>query len=133
MNRIAMLKALERVAAVMRRAGLGRAVDAVRGRAVRRLGQFTVEVDGVVLTGDTAAHSSYVRELLDEGREGQVSALFEEAVPAGGLVLDVGAHLGYFTLIAARKGAEVIAFEPNPQTLPFLHENLRANGVEDRV
>lgn len=128
-----MLKGLERGAAVLRRAGLGPLVDRSRQSLLRGVGRFTVDVRGVKLTGDTAAHSHYVRELLDDDRERHVAELFELAVPAGGLVLDVGAHLGYFSLLAARRGARVIALEPNPHSLPFLRANLRANGVEDRV
>jgi FkbM family methyltransferase len=74
-----------------------------------------------------------VRELLDDDRERRIAELFERTVPSDGLVLDVGAHLGYFTLLAARRGARVIAFEPNPATLPYLRDNVRANGVEARV
>jgi FkbM family methyltransferase len=132
-NRITLLKALERPASLLRRAGLGAAVDRARRVVAPRLGRFTVDVRGVRLSGDTQAHSHYVRELLEDDRERHVAELFEQSVPHGGLVLDVGAHLGYFSLLAARRGAKVIAFEPNPETLGFLRDNLRANGVEDRV
>jgi FkbM family methyltransferase len=133
MDRIALLKGLERGAAVLRRAGLGRFVDRLRGRALEGLGAFTAEIDGVTLTGDTAAHSSYVREMQDGSREGYMIELWRSAARPGGLVVDVGAHLGLLTLVAARAGAEVIAFEPNPRTLPFLRDNLMRNGLADRV
>ena len=133
MNRIAVLKTLERGAAVLRRAGMGNLVDRSRGRALRGLGRFTVDLDGVKLSGDTAMHSNYVREMAESGREGHQMRLFAEAVRPGGLVVDVGAYLGLLTLRAARLGAQVIAFEPNPRTLPFLEENIALNGAQDRV
>jgi FkbM family methyltransferase len=50
---------------------------------------------------------------------------------AGEVVVDVGAHIGLYTLRAARRGARVIAFEPNPGTAAVLDENLRLNGFHD--
>jgi FkbM family methyltransferase len=132
-TRITVLQLLERGAALLRCAGLGGLVDRARARLLPRIGRFTVDVRGIKLSGDTAAHSHYVRELTEHDRERHVADLFERSVPAGGLVLDVGAHLGYFSLLAARRGADVIAFEPNPHTLPYLHANLAGNGAETRV
>ncbi|MCI4319973.1 MAG: FkbM family methyltransferase [Thermoplasmata archaeon] len=43
-------------------------------------------------------------------------------------VVDVGAHLGLFSLKAAQSGAIVLAIEPNPATSEILVENLRLNG-----
>ena len=51
---------------------------------------------------------------------------------AGGSFLDVGAHAGYFSLLASNvvgpKG-HVYAIEPNPQTYASLHQHLTLNGV----
>jgi FkbM family methyltransferase len=131
-DRLVLLRGLERGAAVLRRAGLGAVVDRVRDRTLDRYGRVSVEVDGITV-GGVAAHAHYLRELRDDARERHMAELFAQAVPAGGLVLDVGAHLGYFTLLAARAGADVIAVEPNPRTLELLRANVRANGVEPRV
>ncbi|MFY9725469.1 MAG: FkbM family methyltransferase [Bryobacteraceae bacterium] len=53
-------------------------------------------------------------------------------VPAGGTFVDVGAHVGWYTLKAAQvvgpKG-HVIAVEPNRETLVKLRDNIRASGV----
>ena len=108
----------------MRRAGLGPLVDRVRGRALSGLGTVTVDVHGVRLSGEMAAHSHYLRELTENDREGQMVRLFRDALRPGGLAVDVGAHLGLFSLIAAHAGSSVVAFEPNPRTLPHLRRNL---------
>jgi FkbM family methyltransferase len=52
-----------------------------------------------------------------------------------GLVLDVGAHIGLFTLRTARRfpNSEIIAIEPNPTTFRFLVRNVLINGMKDRV
>lgn len=57
-----------------------------------------------------------------------LTALFVERVTSGSVVFDIGAHLGYYSLLSAALGAEVHAFEPSPETLG----TLRAN-VTDRV
>jgi hypothetical protein len=53
-------------------------------------------------------------------------------VPTGGTFVDVGAHVGWYTLKAAKlvgpKGL-VIAVEPNHETLIQLRDNIRASGV----
>lgn len=41
-------------------------------------------------------------------------------------VYDVGAHIGYLTLLFARLAAEVYAFEPTTETLPYLRHNVRS-------
>jgi len=54
----------------------------------------------------------------------------------GGVFLDVGAHIGYFSLKAARKVGQtgrVVAFEPNPETLKLLRDNVSANRAENVV
>lgn len=53
-------------------------------------------------------------------------------LPAGGTFVDVGAHIGWYTLKAAKvvgpKG-RVIAVEPNRETLLQLRQNIAASGV----
>lgn len=48
-------------------------------------------------------------------------------------VVDAGAYPGEFTIYAAKNGAEVIAIEPDPQNAKELRENIRLNGLSDRV
>lgn len=46
-------------------------------------------------------------------------------------VIDCGAHIGLFTLLARRRfpSAAITAFEANPGNVHWLRENLRTNGV----
>lgn len=49
------------------------------------------------------------------------------------LVVDVGANLGYFSLLAASMGYHVVAFEPmNRNVVKFL-SSIVANGFQDRI
>ena len=54
----------------------------------------------------------------------------------GGLVVDVGAHLGTFTVPLAREVGPrgvVVAVEPTPRTAGALRRTLALNGLQDRV
>jgi FkbM family methyltransferase len=55
---------------------------------------------------------------------------FRRAVRPGGVVFDLGAHVGYYTLLASSLvGPEgrVFAFEPMPRNLGYLKRHLRLN------
>jgi FkbM family methyltransferase len=58
--------------------------------------------------------------------------VFERMVTAGNVVADVGAHWGYFTLLAATlcgEAGRVIAFEPFPRNVSILTKNVHANRL----
>ncbi len=46
-----------------------------------------------------------------------------EYVELGDLVFDIGAHAGLFAALAARRGARVVAVEPDPEVVTFLRSN----------
>ena len=49
----------------------------------------------------------------------------------GDIVVDVGAHHGIYAIKAARQGARVIAFEPNPDSFELLSSNITANDLSN--
>ena len=52
----------------------------------------------------------------------------------GGVFYDVGAHIGYFSMKAALRvgrAGRVVAFEPNPEILNLLRDNVTANGFNN--
>lgn len=53
-----------------------------------------------------------------------LTALFIDVVEESSIVYDVGAHLGYYSMLAAELGAEVHAFEPSDRTLLSLGRNV---------
>jgi FkbM family methyltransferase len=64
--------------------------------------------------------------------EHRKQAVFEEHVRKGDVVYDVGAHVGFYALLASvLVGPEgrVVAIEPVPRNLRCLHAHLRINGV----
>ena len=52
------------------------------------------------------------------------------ALPDGGVFVDVGANMGFFTLAAARRASRVVAIEPNPALFERLRFNLDLNGLD---
>lgn len=58
-----------------------------------------------------------------------------ERVPEGGGFCDMGANVGYLTLAVAaqRKGARVVAIEPNPAVAECIDASVKANGFDMRV
>lgn len=62
----------------------------------------------------------------------EIAAAIRSLLPPGGCFLDVGAHAGYFTLLAAHRvtaTGRVYAVEPNPAMFERLTRTLQANAV----
>lgn len=51
----------------------------------------------------------------------------------GTVFVDVGAHVGWYTLLAAGRGARVIAIEPNPKLAQLVKWSAALNGWRERV
>lgn len=52
----------------------------------------------------------------------------------GACILDLGANIGAFSVLAGKLGADVVAVEPQPDNYSHLTENLSLNGLShDRV
>lgn len=82
--------------------------------------------DGVRMHYDTAdfiQRTIYIQGSWEEHIAHEVRAL-----RPGELFVDCGANVGFFSLLAASRGAEVIAFEPNPPTHAQLMRNAAMNG-----
>jgi FkbM family methyltransferase len=75
------------------------------------------------------------RGYLWEGelREDAVWGAVLDEVRPGTRFADVGANIGVYTVAAARRGALVTSFEPNPATAALLRRTVALNGVGDRV
>jgi len=47
------------------------------------------------------------------------------------VVVDVGAHIGSFSLIASRSACQVLAYEPEPSNFQMLKKNVELNHLEN--
>jgi FkbM family methyltransferase len=66
--------------------------------------------------------------------EPNVIAALPGVLAPGDVFLDIGAHIGYFTLLAARlvgPTGHVYAFEPSPTTYRRLQKNIELNGFSN--
>jgi FkbM family methyltransferase len=70
---------------------------------------------------------------FNPGSEAPVLAAFAAAMQPGMIVFDVGANAGVFTLLAARSGAQVVAFEPSAAAAQLLRDHLVLNGLEAQI
>ena len=76
------------------------------------------------------AFRSFIRA---SGKEKLTTAVFKQAVKEGATVVDIGANIGYFTLLAARlvgKSGKVYAFEPEPGNYEVVLKNISLNGYD---
>jgi FkbM family methyltransferase len=93
------------------------------------------EIQTLRIGGSRIEHTIHARA-WQRGHEQAMASHFARAVRPGMTVVDAGAYLGYFTLLAANRvgpHGRVHAFEPHPESFRALRENVRANGFEDRV
>jgi FkbM family methyltransferase len=66
--------------------------------------------------------------------EPHVTSVFRELLHPGDVCVDVGAHAGYFTLLAAKRvgpKGRVFAIEPSPGTYAALRGNLKLNNMSN--
>jgi len=68
--------------------------------------------------------------------EPETTQLLEANLRPGDVVIDVGANIGWFTLLAARcvgDQGKVYAFEPDPSNFEILSKNVALNGYKNVV
>jgi FkbM family methyltransferase len=60
----------------------------------------------------------------------------KKSVSKGGVVLDIGSHIGLFSIVASRlveSSGKVYAFEPSPTTFSILKKTIAINNVDKSV
>jgi FkbM family methyltransferase len=68
--------------------------------------------------------------------EPELQAALHDLIPAGSVIFDVGANIGYVSLLLAKAAGEkgkVFAFEALPSNVEQLRRNVIINGMESRV
>jgi len=75
---------------------------------------------------------SHDRVVLSKGEYSVLKTLYELS-EGNEVFVDVGAHVGYYSVRMARRYRLVHAFEPNPRNLEKLRRNLELNGISNVV
>jgi FkbM family methyltransferase len=63
--------------------------------------------------------------------EPEETAFLAAILQRGDVFVDVGANVGFYTCLAASKGAHVVAIEPLSENLAYLYRNITENGFGD--
>jgi FkbM family methyltransferase len=95
-----------------------------------------IHADGLEFWYDETWGSTAIRGLAAGVYERPVAELIGATLRPGMKVIDVGAHIGYYSMLAARcvgPDGQVFSFEPDPANRKYLVRNLEANGVADWV
>ncbi|MFI5120040.1 MAG: FkbM family methyltransferase [Thermoanaerobaculia bacterium] len=128
-------RVFSRIVAALSRAGVAR-VPGVRQayallhRLVFPGGERRIDVNGMPIWVDTRDRVIATHLLGDEVWEPLETAAFLAHAREGMCVFDVGANIGYYTLLAARAvgpSGRVYAFEPEPHNFGLLTRNVAEN------
>jgi FkbM family methyltransferase len=90
-------------------------------------GRLLIPSDDLSLMPELVAYGTYDRPF---------TAYVQRCIKPGDTVIDVGAHVGLFTLLLAYQVAEsgrVVAYEPSPRMLELLRDNVSMGWLNDRV
>jgi FkbM family methyltransferase len=88
---------------------------------------FWVDLRDTVISFEILARGVY---------EPEETALFQKLIRPGDRVVDVGANIGYYTVLFASlagTSGRVLALEPDPENATLLQRNVRLSGFEPTV
>jgi FkbM family methyltransferase len=97
--------------------------------------ELAVDIRGIRVMGGPE-HGPYLENLRTGRAEPFMMELFRQAVVPGATVLDAGAFVGSYTLLAAGlvgSDGTILAFEPDVRKSMWLRRNVDANGFSSRV
>jgi FkbM family methyltransferase len=69
--------------------------------------------------------------MADPDWEAEEIRVFLELLDSHDIVIDIGANIGFYSCLAAKRGKHTLAFEPSPRNLRYLNLNLWENQCGD--
>jgi FkbM family methyltransferase len=88
------------------------------------------------VNGESIRFAPHWSRYFPAAYEPQTFQFLKDHCPAGGTVIDLGAHIGLFSVVAARlvgPNGKVFAFEPTDSTRKVLEQTIKRNSVSSRV
>ena len=86
--------------------------------------------------GDILVECPSARALHDPlgfGQDEPETATWIMGLPDGMLLWDIGANIGLYSLLAGRRGLQVMAFEPSASSFAAMTRSIEINGFSDRI
>lgn len=120
---------------VLKKGRLGKQVDTVLRRFVVSRLPNPIDVHNLTIYWHHQSWPS-MPKLAAGVYEPDTRAFIEQHLKPGMTVVDLGAHLGFFSLVAARcvgSLGRVYAFEPQPELYDLMLKNVEANGFQDII
>ncbi len=105
-----------------------------RSKTVMEIQGSKMYVD--VFHPDLSMRRTFRAYAMKKVHEEATTALFCKVVKSGDVVVDLGANIGYFTLLAAKlvgESGKVYSFEPEPRNYQYLVRNIELNGYRNVV
>ena len=95
-----------------------------------------IEIQGSKMRVDISNESIAMRRTLEvyslnKIHERSTTDLFKKIIKEGDVVIDLGANIGYFSLLAAKlvgPRGKVFSFEPEPKNFNYLKKNIELNN-----
>jgi FkbM family methyltransferase len=102
----------------------------------RIIGNRTLDIQGFKINISAGNHITDIgTELMFKGiHEPATTRLFKSVLKPGNTVIDIGANIGYFSLLSANlvgSAGHVIAIEPDPDNAIALSANIKLNGFKN--
>jgi len=97
-------------------------------------GEIVSTCEGFAIRVDPADYAVGHTVALTGSYEPEVSATMREVLSEGATFVDIGANIGWFSLLAASlvgPTGRVIAIEPNPRNVALLRQSAKDNGFEN--
>jgi FkbM family methyltransferase len=95
-----------------------------------------LDVLGVPVTVDIGDRTGRLHHFYGSVYEPLLTRAIVECLSPGDVFLDVGANIGFFSVLAAKRvgpAGRVIAFEPHPEARAALGQLVAANGLTGRI
>lgn len=103
---------------------------------VKSISNFVYNHNSYALEGYLSGHRLRGRYFYPGNYEPSITDAFIRLVQPGWVCVDVGAHVGYFTILMAKLVGDqgrVIAMEAHPENAKLVHSNLKINGYLNRA
>jgi FkbM family methyltransferase len=129
---------LQRIFKIEKEANLGK-LDSVRlinTRIANRLLNNNINVDAVKVLGHTMYldQNDCLNLSWNKIYEAYETKIMKSLIKPGDVVVDLGAFIGYYTLIFAEivgQSGQVVAFEPRPSNAQILRKNIQVNNYSN--